>query len=95
VPLADADHSCADLGQRAHEVSLRRRKRRLDEDNVHDRMLPGFPPAAARRRRRRYGPDVVVAAFVAPFLLDATARFVATAAQVPERFASDRHLYAG
>jgi hypothetical protein len=38
---------------------------------------------------------VVVAAFVAPFLLDATARFVATAAQVPERFASDRHLYAG
>ena len=28
-------------------------------------------------------PDMVVAAFVAPFLLPATARFVATAAQLP------------
>jgi len=38
---------------------------------------------------------VAVAAFVAPFLFEATARFIATAVRVPERFASDRHLYAG
>ena len=40
-------------------------------------------PAAVRRRRGRYVRPVVVAAFVAPFLLEATTRFVATAAQVP------------
>src|SRR5437588_262992 len=43
--------------------------------------------ADARSRRHasrtRYGHRVVVAAFVAPFLLEATTRFVATAAQVP------------
>ena len=33
---------------------------------------------------RAYGPRMVVAAFVAPYLLEATARFVSVAAELPD-----------
>jgi hypothetical protein len=35
MTLPDADDRGPHLGQRAHEVSLRRRERRFDEDHVH------------------------------------------------------------
>ena len=45
--LADADDGGADLGQRADEMPLGRREGRLDEDDVHDRMVvrAGAAPA--------------------------------------------------
>ena len=79
-----------DLGQGAHEVALRRREGRIDEDHVHagEPRYSGRCPlprsAVVPVARRAYRPAMVVAAFVAPYLLEATARFVSVAAELPD-----------
>ena len=50
--LADSDHRGADLGQPADEVALGRWKERLDEDDVHSRMIPcRLSPSTGSGRR--------------------------------------------
>src|SRR3954453_10148780 len=81
--LADADHLGADLGQGAYELALVLREARLDEDHSHPGMLARTPRGGCPQDRRAGNVrTMVAAAFVAPYLLEATARFVRCAASL-------------
>ena len=47
--LANPDDRCADLGQPADKVALGRWKERLDEDDVHPRMIHASQPVGKLR----------------------------------------------
>src|SRR5580704_17727847 len=83
--LADPDHGRAGLGQSPRELPLVGREERFHEDDVHvwngnhGLTTAPWPP----RSSKGYVLPMVVAGFVAPYLLDATTRFVEAAAGLP------------
>src|SRR3954471_1105394 len=82
--LSDADHLGADIGQGADKLALVLREAGLDEDHSHCGMLARLRHAAVPRTGRAGNVrTMVAAAFVAPYLLEATARFVSCAASLP------------
>ena len=84
----------ADLGERADEVPLGRREVGRHEHHVHDRQGRACGPAAGRHPGRTF-PAVVTAAFVAPYLLPATQRFVLVGRTHPGGAPGGHHVVAG